>query len=306
MPKEGITSLCHDDILTYEEIIRLCKIFVRLGINKIKLTGGEPLVRKDLCNLVRMLKLIEGIKSVTLTTNGVLLQKQLPELVKAGLDGVNISLDTLNPKVYESITGADELNNVLNSIKDALTYTELNVKINCVPVQGINSADLINLTELARNSRLCIRFIEIMPIGPGKDYTYYSEDKIIKELNQAYGPLIIDNQLLGNGPAHYYTIPDFEGKIGFISAITHQFCNLCNRVRLTSEGYLKSCLQYKDGRNLKSLLRGNSDDTTVERAIYQTICNKPVQHNFGLENGFITEENDFITYEEKQMFKIGG
>lgn len=299
MPEEGIASLKHEELLSYEEIAKLCKYFVKLGIGKIKLTGGEPLVRKGISDLIKQIKSIDGITSVTLTTNGVELKQQLPDLIKAGLDGVNISLDTLNPVIYEKITKRDVLQEVLDSIDTALQYEKLKVKINCVPIQGTNEKDIIKIAELAKDSRLIIRFIEMMPIGLGKNFNYYSEYKILEELEKKYGPLETCNQVLGNGPAHYYNINGFKGKIGFISAITHQFCDQCNRVRLTSDGFLKTCLQYSEGSDLKVLLRENVEDSVLEQVIYDTIYNKPISHNFN-------KDKEQETYEQKQMFRIGG
>lgn len=259
MPQEGVPSLPHKEILTYDEILRLCRCFLKFGIDKVKITGGEPLVRKDIASLVGQMKTQIGMKNVTLTTNGLLLGKYLPDLAAAGLDGVNISLDTLNPSKYEQITRKDALNDVLSAIQEALNYQKVKVKINCVPVLDTDKEDIIKIAGLAKNSRLSVRFIEMMPIGLGKNFSYYSEGDIIAILKEAYGPLEPVDTALGNGPAHYYSVSGFEGKIGFISAISHKFCNECNRVRLTSDGYLKTCLQYEHGTDLKEVLRGNKE-----------------------------------------------
>lgn len=299
MPEEGVPSLPHEEILTYDEILRLCRCFFKLGIDKVKITGGEPLVRKNIASLVGQMKTQAGMKNVTLTTNGLLLGKYLPDLTAAGLDGVNISLDTLNPLKYEKITRKDALNDVLSAIQAALTYRKLKVKINCVPVLDTDKEDIIKIAGLAKNSRLGVRFIEMMPIGLGKNYSYYSEEDIIAILKEAYGPLEPVDTVLGNGPAHYYSVSGFEGKIGFISAISHKFCKECNRVRLTSEGYLKTCLQYEHGTDLKAVLRGNQEDSLLEQMIEQTIYEKPVSHNF-------KGDNPQGTYELGGMSKIGG
>ena len=299
MPEEGVPSLPHEEILTYDEILRLCRCFLKIGINKVKITGGEPLVRKDIASLVGQMKTQVGMKNVTLTTNGLLLGKYLPDLVAAGLDGVNISLDTLNPSKYEKITRKDALNEVLSAIQDALNYQNLKVKINCVPVLDTDKEDIIKIAGLAKNSRLGVRFIEMMPIGLGKNYSYYSEEDIIAILKEAYGPLEPVDTVLGNGPAHYYSVSGFEGRIGFISAISHKFCNECNRVRLTSDGYLKTCLQYEHGTDLKAVLRGSKEDSFLQQMIEQTIYEKPVSHNF-------KGDNPHGTYELDGMSKIGG
>lgn len=299
MPEEGVKCLSHKDILTYEEIIRLCSTFTKLGIKKIKITGGEPLVRRDIADLIGWIKCLKGIENVSLTTNGVKLKEQLPGLVKNGLDGVNISLDTLSNDNFERITRFDVLPKVLEGIEKALTYPNLKVKVNCVPMQNTKESDLIEIAGLAKDSRLSVRFIEMMPIGLGKDFNHFSEERIISILSRAYGPLEKYDEVLGNGPAHYYAIPGFTGKIGFISAITHQFCGDCNRVRLTADGYLKTCLHYDHGTDLKSLLRAKVDDKVLETVIRNTIYNKPTSHNFSkyIEEG---------PYEMAHMSKIGG
>lgn len=299
MPKEGVEPIPHKEILTYDEIIRLCRCFVSLGINKIKITGGEPLVRKGIADLIGRIKRLDGIKSVTLTTNGVNLKEQLPDLMKVGIDGINISLDTLDPDKFEQITGQDVLHEVFNGILEAIKYPELRLKINCVPIQDADQEDIINIAGLAKKYRLSVRFIEMMPIGLGKSYSYYSEDKIISILEEAYGAIEVYDVVLGNGPAHYYSIAGFTGNVGFISALSHQFCGECNRVRLTSNGFLKTCLHYEKGTDLKELLRGNQDDYRLEQSIKQTIFDKPIRHNFNNDD----QEGN---YEQGHMSKIGG
>jgi cyclic pyranopterin phosphate synthase len=299
MPKEGVKSIPHNEILTYDEIVRLCKCFARLGINKVKITGGEPLVRKGIADLISRMKRLDGIKSVTLTTNGVNLKEQLPELVKAGIDGINISLDTLNPETFEKITGKDVLHKVFNGILEAINYPELRLKINCVPMQDTDKADIIHIAGLAKKYRLSVRFIEMMPIGLGKNYQFYSEDKIIQILEEAYGAIEVVDVVLGNGPAHYYSIAGFVGNVGFISALSHQFCGECNRVRLTSSGFLKTCLHYDKGADLKKLLRGNQEDNELEELIKQTIFDKPSRHNFN-------KDDQDGNYEKGHMSNIGG
>jgi len=292
MPEEGVPSIPHEEILTYDEIVRLCRCFLKFGINKVKITGGEPLVRRNIPVLIEQLKALDGMEAVTLTTNGLLLEKYLQELMASGLDGVNISLDTLNPLKYERITRKD-------AIEKALDYQNLKVKINCVPFADTDKEDIIKIAGLARNSRLGVRFIEMMPIGLGVNFSYYSEENIIEVLKEAYGDLIPVDTVIGNGPAHYYSVSGFEGRIGFISARSHKFCNDCNRVRLTSQGYLKTCLQYDHGADLKTLLRTSEEDSALEQMIRQTIYQKPVSHNF-------TGDNPQGIYETDGMSKIGG
>ena len=298
MPKEGIRCLPHNEILSYEEILRLCGIFYQLGVRKVKLTGGEPLIRKGMAELVRRLKADCKMDSVTLTTNGILLTEQLEDLVRAGIDGVNISLDTLERKRFREITRRDELEHVLEGIRYALTFPELNVKINCVPM-GDGAGDVIAIAGLAKNQKLDVRFIEMMPMGLGKKTEGMKEAELIQRIESAYGKMDLCEQMRGNGPAHYYGIQGFQGKIGFISAISHKFCSECNRIRLTADGYLKTCLQYEAGVDLKEKLRNGVEDVQLLQSIRETILNKPWDHHFGKTAG----ETDL---EQRYMSQIGG
>lgn len=297
MPEEGIDMVEHEEILSFDEIWRLCRMLAELGIKKVKLTGGEPLVRKNLVELVRNIKGIEGIEKVTLTTNGVFLADVIDELVEAGIDGINISLDTLNREVFHEITRRDKFDQVYLGIQKALLYPQISLKINCVPL-GIAEQNLVDIAKLAKEHRIHIRFIELMPIGYGKQYEFLSEMEIISILEAEYGKLIPYGNELGFGPAHYYSVSGFQGKIGFISAISHKFCGECNRIRLTAQGYLKTCLQYEKGRDLKTLLRTGCEDAIIKKAIMEAIHEKPIEHNF---------LTDFIDMEESHaMSQIGG
>ncbi len=295
---DGISLVPMEEILTYEEIETVCRAAAALGITRFKITGGEPLLRLGCAELVGKLKKISGIQQVTLTTNGVLLGNYLQELLDNGLDGVNISLDSLEPETYHKITGYNGLNQVLKSIHMALE-SGLNVKINAIMQKNINDKECLHLAELTQNNPLDVRFIEMMPIGYGKQYeTIYNED-ILTRLKANYPKLEKDEQIHGNGPAVYYRIPAAKGSIGFISAIHGQFCNSCNRIRLTSQGEIKPCLCFKDSINLKELLRGTSTDIEklLQEAILQAVQIKPKNHCFETY-GKITEQ--------KQMVQIGG
>ena len=277
MPEEGVEWLPHTEILRYEELLRICRIFVSLGITKFKLTGGEPLVRKGLADFIRSLRQIDGVQSVTLTTNGVDLKNQLPALLDAGIDGVNLSLDTLDPARFAERTRRDCLPQVLEGLNAALAVPGLNLKINCVSMAGAED-DWIALAALAKDRALTVRFIELMPIGLGQGSAPCSEAEVSAALERVYGPLTPYDTPLGNGPAHYCSLPGFTGKIGFISAVSHQFCDRCNRVRLTASGYLKTCLQYDVGAALAPLLL-ESDDV-IRAAIEDAVSRKPVSHQF--------------------------
>lgn len=280
MPEDGVDMVPHEEILTYEEILRLAKVFAGLGFRKIKLTGGEPLVRKEAVKLVREIKATPGIEKVTLTTNGTLLGKIMDELAEAGIDGINLSLDTLKPEVYEKIVRRDRFAQAMEGFEAALEHPEIPLKINCVPM-GMEGQDVLDMAELAKKYPVHVRFIEMMPIGLGKQFDFSSEDSILQGLKERYGEYVPYKKELGNGPGHYYSFDGFKGKIGFISAISHKFCDACNRVRLTAQGYLKTCLQYDIGVDLKKLLRDGAEDEELRKAIEEAICQKPIGHQFG-------------------------
>jgi cyclic pyranopterin phosphate synthase len=299
MPEQGLSCISHNEILTYEEIERLCRIFVKLGVHKFKITGGEPLVRKNCEVLVDKLHRLEGVDSITMTTNGVLLPKQIDALMKAGLTAVNISIDAMSSNSYEKITRSNQWEATKAGMEAALNYPTLRIKINCVPVVGMNEEELSKIAELARNQELHVRFIEMMPIGLGRDFHFMSEDEVKELLETRLGSFTPCFDSLGNGPAHYYTVPGFKGKIGFISARTHKFCESCNRIRLTSDGFLKTCLQYNTGCDLKQLLRSNASDDEIESAIKETLMEKPDCHHFEAENQEADED-------QRKMSGIGG
>ena len=275
IPEEGVEWLPHEDILSYEDILRLAAIFARLGVEKVRLTGGEPLARKGLATLVAGLRAIDGIREIAVTTNGTLLEEQLPGLLAAGLTGVNISLDTLNEWTFRQITRREGVRRTVKAI-DTCLAAGLPVKVNCVPIAP--EEELVELAGLAKGRSLAVRFIELMPIGLGKDLCGRSEDELRALLERAYGPLVPFEGRLGSGPSRYVSPPGFQGQIGFISSLSHQFCHRCNRVRLTANGFLKTCLQYDKGVWLRPLLSGS--DETLEAAILTAVRDKPAAHQF--------------------------
>lgn len=298
MPEEGIESIPHDEILTYDEILRICEIVSELGIRKIKITGGEPLVRKDIVNLIRDIKNIDKIEQVTLTTNGILLHEMLDDLYDAGIDAINISLDTLNKDNFKKITRRDGLEKVLMSIDKAYDLG-IRVKINCLAIRDFNLMELVEIASFAKDREIDVRFIELMPIGFGKKYTQIDNDEILSILESRFGTFEIVTEKRGNGPAKYYRNQNMKGCIGFISAISHEFCESCNRIRLTSSGFLKLCLHYNKGIDLKGPIRNGISDEDLKKLIHDTIWNKPISHKFGHANG----EQDI---ELKNMVQIGG
>ena len=295
MPEDGVQWLPHGEILRYEDLLRLCRVFVSLGITKFKITGGEPLVRRGLASFIASLKGIDGVQSVTLTTNGVDLKSQLPALLDAGIDGINLSLDTLDRARFAARTRRDCLPQVLEGLEAALAVPGLNLKLNCVAMAG-GEDDWVSLAALARERPVTVRFIELMPIGLGQGNTPCTEAEVSAVLERVYGKLTPYDTPLGNGPAHYCSLEGFAGKIGFISAVSHAFCDRCNRVRLTAGGYLKTCLQYEIGADLRALLP--ADDDTIRAAIRQAIERKPKSHQFAAPS----VENR----EQRIMSQIGG
>ena len=297
MPEEGVEWVEHDRILSYEQIVRLVRAAAGLGIDTVRLTGGEPLVRKGLDKLVWAVKAIDGIRTVTLTTNGVLLAEQLPALRSAGLDGVNLSLDTLDREQYAAITRRDLLPQALEGLEAALAAPGLKVKLNCVPM-GDNDDQLVPLAALARDSALDVRFIELMPIGLGSSLPRRTQAEVLEQLEGAFGPALPCAQGGGSGPGRYVTFGGFTGRVGFISAVSHQFCESCNRVRLTATGFLKTCLQYETGVNLKALLESGADGAAIRAAMEGAIFAKPACHHFSAAG---TAED-----ERRSMYQIGG
>lgn len=292
---DGISWIPMEEILTYEELELLVREAAELGIRRIKVTGGEPLVRKGCPSLVGMLKRVPGIEQVTLTTNGVYLAEYARELKENGLDAVNVSLDTLNPQHFREITGRDELHRVLEGLDAAFQY-QIPLKVNAVLQKGKNEEEWPELASLAKERRLDVRFIEMMPIGYGKKYESIANEEILRQLEMQYGPLEKDDRIHGNGPAVYCRVPGYQGSIGFISAIHGKFCQYCNRIRVTSTGDIKSCLCFEDRISVRDALRAK--DTQKVRELLETaIQNKPAAHRF--------EERDMIT-ETQEMSSIGG
>ncbi len=258
----GISTIPMEDILSYEEIARVCRQAVTLGITRFKITGGEPLARLGCPALVRMIRRIPGVEQVTMTTNGVLLGKYLEELTAAGLDAVNISLDTTDRCLYEQITGSDCLNQVSSSI-EAACKSGLKVKINTVLQQGLNADSWRDLLQLAKQYGRDVRFIELMPVGQGKFGAPISNINLFHDIEKEFGPLTPDKGIHGNGPAVYYRLPGFSGSVGFISPIHGKFCSSCNRIRMTSTGKIKPCLSYGSAFDVRAALRAADDNTAA-------------------------------------------
>ncbi len=304
MPECGVADLGHSNILTFDEITTIVKACSKLGIKHVKVTGGEPLVRRGIADLIKQLKAVEGIETVTLTTNGILLKQMLTDLVEAGIDGINISLDTLEREKFKEITGSDKLIDVLAGIEEckklAVENQNIIIKLNTVTLAHCNEDEIIAFARIVKSSKIDVRFIEMMPLGLGKDFEGYRQDFIMNKIESEFGKLqaLSQDDKHGNGPAVYYRPEGFAGTIGFISAMSHQFCDHCNRVRLTAEGVLKPCLQYSTGIDLRAILRSSKGEDALRQAIEKGIFEKPKSHQFSSAS---IEDR-----EEKLMSKIGG
>ena len=294
---DGIERIPMSDLLTYEEIAFVCRQAADLGIGSFRITGGEPLVRKGCVRLVFMLKETPGVRRVTMTTNGVLLGEHLNGLLDAGLDAVNISLDTLDRGQYKAITGMDELDRVLASIRRAAG--KLPVRINCVICREINDDAPGELATLARDLPVDVRFIELMPIGAAKGLETVPNASVLARIEEQYGKTTESPGGDGDGPAVYRRADGFTGRIGFISAMHGKFCAACNRLRLTSVGELKPCLCYADTVPLREILRDGAADKEerIREKIREAVQLKPQAHCF--------ERRENVT-EEKEMVRIGG
>ena len=294
---EPMAAVRHEDILRYEEILRICRAAAKLGITKFKVTGGEPLVRAGCTEFIAALKKQPGTEQVTLTTNGLLLEKNLDALTAAGLDGVNISLDTTDNVRFRSITGytGDGADTLLRVFK-ACCANGLHTKINAVLLEE-TEADAPALAAIAAKLPVDVRFIELMPIGFGTAMKRVSPEDILAALKERWPDLVPTDEKRGNGPAHYYKSAALLGRIGFIDAVSHKFCAECNRVRLTGTGQLKPCLFYADSADLRALIRGGCTDEELTEALRAAIYNKPRAHCFDTSTS-ITEKH--------AMSQIGG
>ncbi|SCH74408.1 GTP 3',8-cyclase MoaA [Romboutsia sp. 1001713B170207_170306_H8] len=277
--ENNISFLKEDKKLTHDEIYKVAKECSNLGIRKIRITGGEPLVRKDINDLLYKLNSIDGIDEIYITTNGVLLGEKIEELYKNGLKGVNISLDSLKEDRFEKLTKFNKLNDVLISIDKAISLG-IKVKINTVIVDEINKDEILDFVNLTKYMDIDIRFIELMPIGEGKKHKGIKNDEIIEIIKSNFKNIHEEKRVKSSGPAFYLKINNYKGKIGFISPISNCFCDQCNRIRLTSEGFLKKCLHYNYGVDLRKHLRSDISENELRKIIQKTIFDKPEKHLF--------------------------
>lgn len=291
MKEEHQDFLQKEELLTLEEWQRLCQGAALAGIRKIRITGGEPLMREDILELVAALSRIRGIEKVVMTSNGVRLAPLAEELKAVGLSSVNVSMDSMDQEGYCRLTGQDVLPDVLEGLK-ACGKAGLPVKVNCVPVAGENDGEWKRLAALARDYPIEVRFIEMMAIGEGAAYVPVKNDEIRRHLEEIYGEFTQTEQDDREGPAVYYTNSAFLGRIGFISPVSRSFCQSCNRIRVTAEGKLKLCLHHPVDSDLRSMLWQGSDAEEIKRFFEKRIMQKP-------KDGHWTDE-------DRPMWKIGG
>jgi len=286
-PQEGQIKLASDELLSYEEILRVVRIAVSLGIEKVRLTGGEPLVRREVLIFIKALAEIPGLTDIRLTTNGVLLAEYAEALHKAGISKLNISLDTLRPERFRQITGVDAFARVWAGISKARELGFSPIKLNVVALKGVNDDEFIDFARLTLTEPLQIRFIEFMPIGASSlwDKGKYISSQEIMERLKPLGPLEPVEAKRMDGPARIYRFAGAAGSVGFISPISHHFCDRCNRLRLTSEGRLRSCLLSDQETDLRKSLRSGATDEEVRGLIVAAILNKPKGHTISSEGG---------------------
>lgn len=298
MPEKGVDLLKHHEMMSFEEIYNLVKALVPSGIKKIRLTGGEPLVRSGIEDLIKMLRSIPEIEDITLTTNGILLEEMAEGLKAAGLTRVNVSLDSLVEERFKKITRWGSLEKVLKGIDKAIETGLKPVKINVVAIKGFNDDEFIDFVEYAYKKEVQVRFIELMPIGESDDEAilkHYPIDEIKKLIETKY-QLALTSDIKTNGPAENYRIIGGKGNVGFIGALSHKFCSTCNRLRLTSDGKIRPCLYIDKEYDVLKLIREGASPEVLRDFVEEIILGKPEGHN--MEEGWGNQR--------RKMSQIGG
>jgi len=299
MPPEGVPWRPHDEILRYEEIETVVRAAAELGISKVRLTGGEPLVRLGIVNLVAMLSPIPGIDDLAMTTNGTLLARYAEKLRAAGLKRINVSLDTLRPERFRRITRLGELSDTLEGIAAAKQAGLVPVKVNTVVIRGLNDDEVVDFARLTRAADWHVRFIEVMPLGDNADWAgngYVPMAEVREKIERELGRLIPAKLAAGGGPARYYRLPGARGTIGFITPISQHFCYQCNRLRLTADGKLRPCLLSDYEIDLRTPLRQGATVGEIRRLIVEAVCAKPERHRL----------SEQIIPQGRAMSQIGG
>ena len=285
VPRDQIPRLSHDEILTYEEILRVVRVGVKLGISKIRVTGGEPLVRKGVYDFLSELSRIEGLADLSLTTNAVLLEDNLKKIESAGITRINISLDTLKREKFARITGMDQFDQVWQGIEGALEMGFHPIKINVVALNGVNDDELADMAQLSFDYPFHVRFIEYMPIGEsqmGNGPLLLAPE--IKKRISLLGNLVPVRNSANDGPAQRYRFEGALGEIGFIHALSHHFCDRCNRLRLTARGRLRPCLLSNLHEDVKGPLRSGCSDNQLAEIFFKAVRHKPSDHNLSVQD----------------------
>ncbi|MHB8772836.1 MAG: GTP 3',8-cyclase MoaA [Syntrophales bacterium] len=303
MPKEGISQIGHDDILRYEEILRIVRVATGEGITKVRLTGGEPLTRRGLAEFIASLRTIPALTDISLTTNGILLEAHAEQLYTAGIRRINISLDSLNAEKYARITRGGDIHAVLRGIHKVREVGFDPIKINIVAISGFNDDEVLDFARLTLANPYQIRFIELMPLGTAgaENDGRYLANSVIRQRIETLGRLeaLNGSREKTEGPARLYRLAGGTGEIGFISPVSRHFCHSCNRLRLTAEGHLRACLLSDDETDLKGPLRAGCGDEALGALIREVIARKPKRHE-------IACDEDRIKKCVKEMPAIGG
>ena len=299
MPPQGVKMLKHDDILTYEELLRIIRIVSCYGVSKIRLTGGEPLVRRGIIQFIRNIAQLPAITDISLTTNGALLASMADKLKAAGLNRVNISLDTVDPEQFRIITCGGDVTETLRGMQAALAAGLSPVKINVVLTSIVTRRDIAYFVDLVYRQPVSVRFIEYMPVGESQVAPGPGIEEI-KAIINTFGQGILQPTLniRGNGPAKYFKLPQAKGSFGFITPISEHFCDMCNRVRLTADGKFKPCLLSNQEIDVRTALRSGANDAEIATIFYHTINNKPQGHTLANDDG----PTNFL----RKMSQIGG
>jgi len=286
MPADNVEFMDRTNLLSFEEIHRVVTVASGLGINRIRLTGGEPLMRKDLPTLIKMINEVEGINDVAMTTNAFFLKDQAQSLKDAGLKRLNVSLDALDPEKFRDVNRRDCLQAVLDGLDTARKVGFKSIKINAVAVRNFSESEVMGLIEYGRSDGFEVRFIEFMPLDSDKvwerDKVLFGHE-IIELIKEKYELLPVDNSL-EIGPASEYTFADGKGKIGIITAVSNPFCDHCNRIRMTADGKLRTCLFSADETNLKEMIRSGKSDENIAETIRQAVLIKEPGHKINLDD----------------------
>lgn len=299
MPEQGIDWLSRKELMSYEEMLQISSTLTKMGVEKIRITGGEPFARKNFIDFLSQLSEVEGLNELTLTTNGVLTAPYIPTLKKLGVRSVNLSLDTLDRDRFYAITRRDELPKVLHTLEQLLAH-DIEVKINAVVMNGRNTQDIIPLAELTKDLPVSVRYIEEMPFNGNGTYEGLTWDhlKILDTLKQEYPDIQkIPDALYST--SYNYKIPNHKGTVGIIAAYTRSFCGSCNRIRITPQGDLKTCLYAESGLNVKDILRAGSTEEALQQNILNAINNKAI-------DGWEAEKLRAANVPSESMATIGG